>query len=1056
MGAEQSSIAAAYRLSNADGSPAEIPNPASGPLAFLSATHKATGAKASVFVLFSSPSSSPSQLPSKQPGSQTESAAGAPSSKAAASTQTSASDSLLEASLKILKTIRHPGLIKFIAGEARGDRLFVVTEPVQRLSSILRSMSEEEVCLGIYGILRTLEFLHSIGICHNNVHLNSVFVTQDRKWVLGNLEFARSTDRISSDLIEKISFYYPDAIAIPEDQDPNLNSSPSPARDCFAVAQLISIIIAPYLMPEQSQSGALAFAWRNLQDSADRMASRAPESRPSIFTVLDTPFFRNNVLIEVVEKFLKEIRAIPPELKHSMFGQLFSKLLCLPPKTVNEFLLPRILNHELFAEPGAHEFYSELFTPGFALSSRVTSSPESAHIITREAYIGLIVPFLKQCFAIRQFETRVFMLRTIDRYIDVLCEVEPDILESLIIRELVLGMDDADDSIYVLSVCALARITPRYCAILVSDAQPKIGNTENAPLSPVDASPKQLQQPKRPALLKRSASSISNTDESSPKFRPLVLVDTLLIPHLLRICISETVEPESLWQLLDSIAASWKRTSLFISKNKTQPMAAVLKIAQNLFKAIGLIMRVLPADQKIEFFCNRLCAGLDSSVESASSPLTVWIPKLLELAIPFLKDDNRNVRRYVSATVMKMVTLMTAELDRAPTISRKREQASLVSRMQAAYSPTPRSITMFPRVGPRIAASSSLDGGLSISDDSWIRVNGSSSSEAVEHGAAQTASLASNRYTRPTPHPQPHVSHQQTEVVGLTDPAAISVRGSSEASRVNISRRLGSDVSSRQHQNEDGWNQAWEDESSEVVSMGRGRNIPSDPDGCTETIGLVSEPSDDSNPHPVTKKLTAAHELPVDPRPYPAELPQPTPINIPLVKGSSSAPSPTYSVVSDTVSAQTFSSAPDAISVSSKERRASRDRYVGRDAIKKKREENHAQNMRRKSNSPATTATAAAAQWADTEVGVRRNGSSTPTSRSKIAIPVVQAVDIDYFKDMRTAYGEKQIIEEVVVDERVAAAAKTRMHGTSLDIQEISGDWGDSLDEDLDLKQVRL
>ena len=60
---------------------------------------------------------------------------------------------LIQHAVKKLKTIRHPGIIKFVQAQVEPSGIFIVTEPVKPLSSVIKGMQADEVCLGIYSLL---------------------------------------------------------------------------------------------------------------------------------------------------------------------------------------------------------------------------------------------------------------------------------------------------------------------------------------------------------------------------------------------------------------------------------------------------------------------------------------------------------------------------------------------------------------------------------------------------------------------------------------------------------------------------------------------------------------------------------------------------------------------------------------------------------------------------------------------------------------------------------------------------------------------------------------
>ena len=59
---------------------------------------------------------------------------------------------------------------------------------------------------------------------------------------------------------------------------------------------------------------------------------------------------------------------------------------------------------------------------------------------------------------------------------------------------------------------------------------------------------------------------------------------------------------------------------------------------RSILKAFHLLLRILTPDDKIQFLLYTLVGSLD---QIRDPNLVIWIPKIMELLIPFIKDDTR-------------------------------------------------------------------------------------------------------------------------------------------------------------------------------------------------------------------------------------------------------------------------------------------------------------------------------------------------------------------------------------------------------------------------------
>ncbi|KAI8913904.1 hypothetical protein DFJ77DRAFT_431250, partial [Powellomyces hirtus] len=468
--------------------------------------------------------------------------------------------------LQRLRTIRHPGIIKFINGQADDKGVVMVTEPVTPLSETLATLPEEDICVGLYNVIKTIDFLHSQELSHNNIQMSSIYVTDNHRWVVGGMEYATSFDDSAAEILPKLHQHYPEDAIPPEDTAPPKEGTQPDARD---------------------HNG---FDWLELQLLADRLIAPIPEDRPRVVDVLRSPWFEENVLINVVELFLKEIRVIDPHVKRMRFKHLPEELRSLSLPTLTSYVLPLILSEEFASEPGVDAFFEQLFVP------HVEGQLQNVGILPVFAYDEHILPFIESMLRIRTYNVRIIMLSLFNCYLNELLQWEHTLLQNLIIPELMAGLEETDDTIYLLSLCALTEATNRLCiprAVrkkLVSSPtktptgegpRPLVkrnismgllpgagdwGNSKDAGVASVRAKRQSIALGSAPT--EPSPATSSHAEGTDRRYTPQLLVENHLIPHTLSVCVQETISFDQKWMILDAIVTLWKSLCIAEGTNK--------------------------------------------------------------------------------------------------------------------------------------------------------------------------------------------------------------------------------------------------------------------------------------------------------------------------------------------------------------------------------------------------------------------------------------------------------------------------------------------------------
>ncbi|KAJ1965684.1 Nuclear aminoacylation-dependent tRNA export pathway component [Dipsacomyces acuminosporus] len=96
--------------------------------------------------------------------------------------------------LKRMRTLRHPGVLKYLEGTETPEAIYIATEPVTPLVLQLSSECEDELKRwGLHKLADTLSFINEdCKLVHANLSTSSVFVTKAGEWKLGGLELVDS------------------------------------------------------------------------------------------------------------------------------------------------------------------------------------------------------------------------------------------------------------------------------------------------------------------------------------------------------------------------------------------------------------------------------------------------------------------------------------------------------------------------------------------------------------------------------------------------------------------------------------------------------------------------------------------------------------------------------------------------------------------------------------------------------------------------------------------------------------------------------------------------
>ncbi|KAI8051691.1 armadillo-type protein [Syncephalis plumigaleata] len=93
------------------------------------------------------------------------------------------------------RTIRHPGLIRYIDGIETDAYIYLATDTIRPLRAVLNNSERNDnlIAWGLFNIAKMVHFLNNdCNLVHGNIRISSIFVNGAGEWKLGGLELLSS------------------------------------------------------------------------------------------------------------------------------------------------------------------------------------------------------------------------------------------------------------------------------------------------------------------------------------------------------------------------------------------------------------------------------------------------------------------------------------------------------------------------------------------------------------------------------------------------------------------------------------------------------------------------------------------------------------------------------------------------------------------------------------------------------------------------------------------------------------------------------------------------
>lgn len=353
-----------------------------------------------------------------------------------------------KASVKRLKTLRHPNILQYVDSLETDKVIYLVTEYVEPLVTDLELPRKDEekrlaASWGLYQVTKGLGFLTGdCGLSHNNICSASVFVNRAGEWKIGGVEYmCPVTETPPRKSLPALDCYAP-----PELKDSShKKAGPKWARDSWGLGCLIwEVFNGPLSRSSHLESpGKIP---KSLTPAFTQLTHSNCASRPSSADVLTRcrsagGFFKNSFVDTML--FIEEIQIKDSTEKNRFFTGLTSVMDNFPANVCKYKILPQLINAFEFGDAG-----SAVLTPLFKIGK----------LLDAEEFQKKIVPCVVKLFSSKDRATRARLLQQVDQFVDYLSS---DLLNGEVFPHVVQGFSDTNPTIREQTVKAMVHMAPK-------------------------------------------------------------------------------------------------------------------------------------------------------------------------------------------------------------------------------------------------------------------------------------------------------------------------------------------------------------------------------------------------------------------------------------------------------------------------------------------------------------------------------------------------------------------------------------------------------------------
>nr|XP_036675379.1 N-terminal kinase-like protein [Drosophila suzukii] len=358
---------------------------------------------------------------------------------------------LAKASLKRLKTLRHPSILQYLDSLETDKMLYVATEAVDPLGSYFAKLGSDNLqkglylAWGIFQITRALSFLNNDGnLRHNNVSAWSVFVNASGEWKLGSLEYVSAADGNPMPPAK-----IPVTLEVYDSPEKNDQSKLKAATKCSVDMWGLGCLVWEAfngVLKQRSNLKDIEHIPKSLQSLYCELVGASPSNRPNpadIITRCRKPggFFKNDLVDTLL--FLEEIQIKDKAEKNRFFSGLTTHLDNFPDNVCRHKILPQLITAYEYGDAG-----SAVLAPMFKLGK----------LLDEVEYQKRIVPCVVKLFASTDRVTRSRLLQQLDLFI---AHLQPQVVNDQIFPQVAHGFLDTNATIREQTVKSIIHLAPK-------------------------------------------------------------------------------------------------------------------------------------------------------------------------------------------------------------------------------------------------------------------------------------------------------------------------------------------------------------------------------------------------------------------------------------------------------------------------------------------------------------------------------------------------------------------------------------------------------------------